>query len=62
MNKIAGWINETIETVKDEKLPTEKLKRSEFIKNYKKRIVKNVNLLAIAKEVKELTKKHPVYK
>lgn len=61
MLKIANWINQTIEAVKNEKLPKEKQKRREFTKEYKVRISKNKKLLEIFKEVKNLTKKYPVY-
>jgi glycine hydroxymethyltransferase len=61
MKKIAVWMNDVVNEVKDEKLPEEKEKRGEFIREFKKRVVKNKKLLNIFKEVKELTSKHPVY-
>lgn len=60
MKKIASWINQAIDEVKNEKLPHVKEKRSEFIKDFKTRIAKNQKLLAIADEVKALTKLFPV--
>lgn len=60
MVKIASWINRATDEVKNEKLPQEKDKRNEFMKNYKLRIVKNKNLLAIAEEVVALTKQFPI--
>lgn len=60
MLKIADWINRTVEEVKDEQLPKEKEARNEFMKDFKKRVVKNKNLLAIFAEVKSLTQKFPV--
>ena len=60
MRKIAAWINQVIDEVKNEKLPQEKDARSEFMKNFRAKIAKNKKLLAIAKEVKMLTQKFPV--
>lgn len=60
MLKIASWINRTIEEVKGEKLPQDKNARNEFMKDFKKRVAKNKNLLKIFAEVKDLTKKFPV--
>lgn len=60
MLKIAGWINRTIEEVKGEQLPKEKDARNEFMKDFKKRVVKNKNLLKIASEVKKFCSKFPV--
>lgn len=60
MVKIASWINQTIEEVKSEELPQDKDTRNEFMKDFKKRVVKNENLLAIFTEVKSLTKKFPI--
>lgn len=61
MKKIAMWMNDAIFQVSGEKLPNDKEERKQFIKDYKKRIYKNKNLLGIFSEVKKLTKKHPVY-
>ncbi|MDO8657484.1 MAG: serine hydroxymethyltransferase [Candidatus Levybacteria bacterium] len=60
MKKVALWINQAIEEVKNEKLPEDKVKRSEFMKDFKKRAVKNNNLLKIGKEVKAFCTKFPV--
>ena len=60
MRQIAKWFAKVIEEVKDERLPKEKEKRSEFIKDFKIRIAKNKTLLTIAAEVKNLTKKFPI--
>ena len=60
MAKIAQWINRAVEEVKNEKLPDEKDKRADFIKQFHTRADKNKNLLIIAAEVKYLTNKFPV--
>lgn len=59
MQKVAAWINRAIEEVKGEKLPTEKEARNEFMKGFKIRVVKNKNLLEIAKEIKSACSKLP---
>ncbi|MNC97794.1 hypothetical protein D3C83_155720 [compost metagenome] len=59
MLKIANWITRAIDELKDEKLPAEKEKRSDFVKEFRKRADKNKNLLKIAQEVKSLTKNFP---
>lgn len=52
MVKVAEWISKAVEEVKNERLPQEKQERSEFFKEFKKRVGENKNLLKIAKEVK----------
>lgn len=59
MIKIAAWINQVIEGVSGEKLPEQKEKRAAFIRDFKTRVSLNKNLLKIAAEVKELSKKFP---
>lgn len=61
MKKVAMWINMVIEEVADEKLPENKEERAEFFKAFKERTARNKNLLAIAKEVKTLCRKYPIY-
>ncbi|MBI4035850.1 serine hydroxymethyltransferase [Candidatus Daviesbacteria bacterium] len=60
MIKVAKWINEAIEEVSGEQLPSEKEARSEFWKDFRKRVIKNKKLLGIAKEVKTFAGKFPV--
>ena len=59
MLKIANWITQAIDAIKDEKLPEAKEKRSDFVKAFRLRADKNKKLLQIAKEVKTLTSKFP---
>lgn len=61
MVKVAKWINDAVLQVVSEKLPDDKEKRSEFMKSYRARVVKNKELLKIAAEVRNLTKKYPIY-
>lgn len=60
MKKVAAWINRAVEEIKNEKLPEEKEKRSEFMKEFKVRAGKNKNLLKIGREVKSFSLKFPV--
>ena len=60
MSKIAVWINKVIEEIKSEKLPQEKEKRAEYVRDFRSRVAKNKNLLAIAQEVLVLTKGFPL--
>jgi len=60
MSKIAAWINQTIERVKSEKLPDDREKRTDFIREFRNRVSKNQNLLKIASEVKSLCQKFPL--
>ncbi len=59
MVKIAKWINEAVKEISGEQLPDNKEKRSEFWKEFRKRVVKNKKLLGIAKEVKSFCQKFP---
>ncbi|TSC89325.1 MAG: glycine hydroxymethyltransferase [Microgenomates group bacterium Gr01-1014_5] len=60
MKQIAGWILEVLEIIKDERLPEESKKRSDFIKSFVRRASVNKRLLTIAKEVRTLCKRYPV--
>jgi glycine hydroxymethyltransferase len=60
MAKVAKWMNEAVEAVRNEKLPGTKEERSAFMKKFRAEVVKNKKLLSIAKEVKEFTSKFPV--
>src|SRR3989344_2077703 len=54
MKKIANWINEVIEQIKGEELPTNREARSAFWKVFKKKVVRDEKILSIAKEVKKM--------
>lgn len=60
MKKIGLWISRVIDEVKNEKLPTAKEKRSDFMKTIRARADKNKKLIQIAREVKSLTKNFPI--
>ncbi|MBI2031953.1 MAG: serine hydroxymethyltransferase [Candidatus Levybacteria bacterium] len=57
MVQIAKWINDVINEISSEVLPLDKAKRSEFWKDFKKRVEKNKKLLEIKEEVKTLCSK-----
>lgn len=59
MIKIANWISLVIDDVKDEKLPQDKEKRSDYVKAFRIRADRNKNLLRIAGEVRSLTRNFP---
>ena len=60
MKKVANWITRAIDAVGGEKLPEEKEKRSDFVKEFKVRADKNKKLLEIAAEIRSLTKNFPL--
>ncbi len=60
MVKIAGWMNSVIEEVRNIELPKDKEKRTEVWRDFRREVVKNKKLLAIAKEVKSFATKFPV--
>jgi len=62
MIKIAEWINEVVDYVKNEKLPEDKEKRKLFVKNFKQKIKKDKWLKEKRKKVIKLAKKFPVMK
>ncbi len=59
MRIVAGWILKVIDHIKGEKLPVEKEKRGEFMKNFRARIENDDLLNEVALEVKDLCKKFP---
>lgn len=60
MKNIAKWMNLAVLEAQKYQLPTEKEQRREAFKAFKKEVVKNKNLLQIAKEVKTFTSKFPL--
>ena len=61
MVKIAKWMNEAIAETANYSMPSDKEERKEFWKKFRVEIVKNKKLLSIAKEVKSLCKKFPLF-
>jgi glycine/serine hydroxymethyltransferase len=61
MVKIAKWINEAVSEVSNHPLPNDKEERKEFWKKFKGEVYKNKKLLSIAKEVKKLCSKFPLF-
>jgi len=61
MKKVAKWIHQAISEVANVNLPTDKDKRSEVWKQFRKDVYKNKQLLTIAKEIKTFISKYPIY-
>ncbi len=61
MEQIGKWIARVVEIVKDETLPKEKKERSRFIRDFRKRINTNPDLLAIRDEVKRMAEQFPLF-
>ncbi|MBM3284138.1 serine hydroxymethyltransferase [Candidatus Gottesmanbacteria bacterium] len=61
MLQIGKWIVEVIDEVSHYRLPEIKEERSKFIKVVKAELWKNKKLLSIGKEVKEFSKKFPIF-
>jgi len=59
MKIIAGWILQVVDHVKDEKLPAEKEKRAEFMRDFRAKTGNDDFLGEIASQVKDLCKKFP---
>lgn len=60
MIKIASWIKRALEEIRGLDIPDEQKERAPFIKEVKKKLSKNKNLLKIKKEIEEFTAKFPV--
>lgn len=61
MRQIAQWIARVVEHVKTETLPTDPKERQAFLKDFRKKALKDKTLLAIRKEVKAMTKQFPLF-
>lgn len=60
MKKVGMWMHKAISEVTGIELPSDPVKRREFMQQFKKDINKNKKLLAIAKEIKEFCKDYPL--
>lgn len=61
MVKIAKWIKEALESVKEYKLPSKKEERKEYMEKFKKHVHANKELKRIHAEIKQFTKKFPIF-
>lgn len=61
MKKIGKWIAQVVDHVKSHQLPKEQKERSAFLKQFKRTIVTDPTLLAIHKEVEQLTQAFPLF-
>jgi glycine hydroxymethyltransferase len=62
MKQIAGWISQVVKLVKEDELPEERKERSSFVKEFRKKIENNEELLKIRQEVTAMAKKFPLFK
>lgn len=60
MRRVAGWIKRVIEVIKGYSLPQEQAQRNEFMKEFRKQIKTNSNLLTIKEKVTEFASQFPV--
>lgn len=60
MRKIAGWIVEVIDLIKNYQLPENKEERSKYLRKFKEDIRNNEAIKKIKQEVAELSKKFPI--
>ena len=61
MTKIAQWIGRVVDHIKTEQLPADQAQRRSFLQDFKKRMVKDEELLKIRAEVKELASTFPLF-
>jgi glycine hydroxymethyltransferase len=62
MKLIAGWITRVVERVKSHQLPQARTERNKFIKDFKRKMTDDKELLAIRQEVVAVTSKFPLFK
>ncbi len=60
MERVGEWIARAVAEVKDCKVPKEPKERAEYLKQFKKDIARNKNLLKIRAEIKQFTTEFPV--
>lgn len=58
MAKVASWINQVVEYVKEEKLPEDKKARAKFAKYYLKRVAKDKYLAKLGRDVATFARKY----
>jgi glycine hydroxymethyltransferase len=61
MAKIAAWIYDVAQVVRDYKLPDDKEKRRKFISDFKETISNNKKIAEVKKKVTAFSKKFPLY-
>ncbi|MBI3380130.1 serine hydroxymethyltransferase [Candidatus Gottesmanbacteria bacterium] len=61
MAKIAKWIFEVLNSVKNYHLPDKKEERKKYMDDFKKEVHKNVKLKKIRQEIKKFTSKFPIF-
>lgn len=61
MAKVAGWISEVLNSVREYRLPKIKEERKAYMDKFKKEIHKNVQIAKIHREVRKFASKFPVF-
>jgi glycine hydroxymethyltransferase len=61
MLKVAEWISEVLNSVKNYQLPKEKEARKKYLEKFKREIHKNKKLVEIRKEVRKFAVKFPIF-
>ncbi len=61
MVKVAGWISQALNAVKDNQLPKDKETRKEYLEKFKKRVHKDKKLQKIRMEVKKFASRFPIF-
>lgn len=61
MKKVAFWMKEALEAVKEYKLPQNKEDRKAYLDKFKKKVHANKKLLKIKNEVRKFASKYPIF-
>ncbi len=61
MKKIAAWIKNVADEIKEFELPNKKEERKDYLINFRKQIKKNKNLASIKREIKKFASKYPIF-
>jgi glycine hydroxymethyltransferase len=61
MVRIADWITQVVDIVKDKILPTDKKARSKFVREFRADASADTRLLSIRREVKDLATQYPLF-
>ena len=61
MKKIADWIWEAVDSIKEYKLPKNKEEKPEYLKKFRNKVKKSKNLARIKKEIKKFASSYPIF-
>lgn len=60
MEKIADWIKQILDIIRDNHLPTEKEERINYLKEFKQNILKNQKLISLKEDIRKFAQLFPV--